>query len=99
MDPISRDDLTAALASAFQPLLTEMKEMRGDIQSLKLTAAPRTDVYSRDVMDEKLGTLEQGIESINKALLANRDFTWKVVGAGFSVAMLLVYLAPHLIWH
>lgn len=98
-NPISRDELTTALRDALKPLLDEMREMRIDIQNLKITTATRGDVYDKAIMDEKLGGLRAEVESINRAVAAMKEFNWKVFGAGISIMVILAGILPHLNWH
>lgn len=90
-------DLAEIVQAAVKPLTDEMKEMRGDIQDLKLTQVNRADVYDRQVMDEKLGKLTSEIENQQKALAAMREFVWKALGGAGSIVVILVYFKQYLL--
>ena len=96
MDAISREELAAALKEAINPLLIETREMRQDISRLQLSAASRSDVYDKAVMDEKLSALQAGVLAVEVAIKANKDFTWKVLGGVGTLMVVLVNLAPHI---
>jgi hypothetical protein len=92
-------DLAEIVQAAVKPLTDEMKEMRGDIQSLKLTQVNRTDVYDRQVMDEKLGKLTDENKALREMVTAMKEFVWKALGGAGTVIVLLVYLQQHFSIH
>lgn len=88
----SPDHLSELISQAIAPLTEEIKEARKDISRLELTTIARTDVYDRQVMDEKLGKLSNEIKAAQASVTAMKEFVWKALGGASALVVIFVYL-------
>lgn len=86
------DQLSELIAQAIAPLTEEIKEARKDISRLELNTIPRSEVYDRAVMDEKLGKLSNEINATQSGLTGIKEFVWKALGGASAVVVIFVYL-------
>lgn len=84
--------LTQAIQSAVKPLADDVKEVKADIQELKLGVAKRDEVYDKALMDEKL-------KGITEEITAMKAFVWKAIGALGTGIILLVNIYQHITIH
>lgn len=86
------EELTTTIQAAVKPLADDVKEVKADIQELKLGVAKRDEVYDKALMDEKL-------KSITEEIASMKAFVWKAIGAMGTGIILLVNIYQHITIH
>lgn len=92
-------DAVAPIADNLTQLTADVKSLSTQMQDLRLNTPHRQDVYSRDVMDEKLKGMNDELKDIRGAIADMKGFVWKALAGGAAFITIIVYAYQHINIH